>query len=547
MFPILFACVLGRASHSIFVWRLERGERIGVLDILAGSTSLTSAVVSQLKLRMLSIFGICLVAIWALSPIGGQVRLRQMSLGHSTTTNAASFTYMVQKKYLGRFDTTDRVSLYPALSAVFNAALLGPPETKASPRDAWGDVKTPKLEDYEASDSVDDGGWYNIKDHDAVYTSLVGIPFAGIEDGGAIDYTTHIEARYLHLHCPEVCMNIDPSSRHDRPSYENFTGPGAQIFTWDDTRARNRSNVGDLKPLSFTYNDRGATRTSRCSLTTTYIEVKVSCATSKTCLVANPRRSRLDHPPAAYNLLDTPTGGWQNWSYFAGWFVKAMDGHDSLPTAVQGYLLDPDYPALTPSVLRFGMKAEKVPSDLYATRLGQLMNIYWECMQATYAIPGGRNDKTAAMGDNLTDADRYGLAYTATSQGTKDTVEDVIVIHGVWSVALIIASTAMIIASLVPPVIRHYLTRGPDVMLNVSSLATRDNPFVALPVSGPPMDATDRARLVKIREFASATLSQRVMLGGLLSEHSIHWVFPVSSLFGGGVCMSELNSTLLPS
>lgn len=196
------------------------------------------------------------------------------------------------------------------------------------------------------------------------------IPIAGIGDVGAIDYTTNIEARYFHLNCPEVCMNIDPSSGHDRPSYENFTGPGAQIFTWDDTRARNRSKVGDLKPLSFTYNDRGVTGTSRCSLTTTYVEAKVSCATSKTCLVANIRRSRLDHSPAAYTLLDTPTGSWQNWYYFAEWFVKAMDGHNSVPTAVQGYLLDPDYPALTPSVLRFDLKPKKVPNDLYATRLG---------------------------------------------------------------------------------------------------------------------------------------------------------------------------------
>ena len=140
------------------------------------------------------------------------------------------------------------------------------------------------------------------------------------------------------------------------------------------------------------------------------------------------------------------------------------------------------------------------------------MNTYWECMQAIYAIPGGLNDKTAAMGDNLTDANRNGLAYTATSPGTKNTVEHVIVAHVVWSMALFIASTAMIIASLVPPVIRHYFTRGPDVMLNVSSLATRDNPFVALPVGGSSMDATDRARLVK---------DQRVRFGDVIAEGDV--------------------------
>ena len=46
VFPILFACVVGRAAHAVLLWRLERGERIGVLDLLAGSTSLTSTVTS---------------------------------------------------------------------------------------------------------------------------------------------------------------------------------------------------------------------------------------------------------------------------------------------------------------------------------------------------------------------------------------------------------------------------------------------------------------------------------------------------------------------
>lgn len=194
VFPILFACVLGRASHSILMWRLERGERNGVLDILAGSTSLTSTVTSQLKLRMISILGLDLVAIWALSPVGGQACLRQMSQGHNITTHAASFTYMVQKNYLGRFDTTDRVSLYPALSAVFNAALLGPPEVKSSPRDAWGNVKIPRPEDYGHSRLADDGGWFDTKGRPLFYASLLRVPIYGTGTSkttyGIVNYTT---------------------------------------------------------------------------------------------------------------------------------------------------------------------------------------------------------------------------------------------------------------------------------------------------------------------------------------------------------------------
>jgi hypothetical protein len=45
VFLMLSSAVLGRVTHSILVWRLERGECIGVLGVLAGSNSLTSAMI----------------------------------------------------------------------------------------------------------------------------------------------------------------------------------------------------------------------------------------------------------------------------------------------------------------------------------------------------------------------------------------------------------------------------------------------------------------------------------------------------------------------
>lgn len=50
------------------LWGIETGQRIAVLDTLAGSTSLTSTVVSQVHLRRVSYVGLGLVAIWMLSP-----------------------------------------------------------------------------------------------------------------------------------------------------------------------------------------------------------------------------------------------------------------------------------------------------------------------------------------------------------------------------------------------------------------------------------------------------------------------------------------------
>ena len=49
--PIMLAAVLGRASRYCLSWRLEQGEALGVLDLLASSTTVTSVLLSQLVLR----------------------------------------------------------------------------------------------------------------------------------------------------------------------------------------------------------------------------------------------------------------------------------------------------------------------------------------------------------------------------------------------------------------------------------------------------------------------------------------------------------------
>ncbi len=59
------------------------------------------------------------------------------------------------------------------------------------------------------------------------------------------------------------------------------------------------------------------------------------------------------------------------------------------------------------------------------------------------------------------------------------------------------ASVVLIIASLVSPLIRFFLMNGPELAMNISSLAIRDNPHVLLPDSGTFLDAADRARLVR--------------------------------------------------
>jgi hypothetical protein len=476
--PILFACVVGRASHAILIWRLGRGEKIGTLDMLASSTSLTNTFTSQVKLRILSILGVGLLALWTLSPFGGQACLRQMSTSENVTTHDFPFVYFApagDTRYLGMASNN---SQYAIVDSTFISALLASAATKASPRDPWGNVKIPKIEDYESTTVSDEDGWF---DHDLnrttnVYASLVGVPMNWPGAPSNASFAMTIETAYLSLDCPIV----------GRPQNDDLL-KGPFVATWNGTGSsvyiKNMADVrqpGDatLEPLSFVYWDWG-TQASQCSLTTTYIEARVQCSSASACGVSRLRRSKLNHRAPEHTLLDR-----RSKENFFEHFTGLMHEYAPYTTPVQNYLIIPDNPV--PYVRQ---PENHIPTnDVFATRLGQLMNGYWSCLQGYTTIAAG-----VPIGTDTLIQDVY---VTSASNGTYSTSEAVIQAHYAWVVTLAVASMAMIIASLVSPLAR-YFQKSPDLMLNISSLATRDSPFMALPPSGSFLGASDRARLVK--------------------------------------------------
>jgi hypothetical protein len=202
VFPILFALILGRATHTILRWRLERGERIGVLDTLAASTSLTSTVVSQFQLRAISTFGIVLISVWALSPIGGQASIRQMTIGINNTTQLSDFDYFVHNGYFYGFLGTSRDSIWELVNTQFVSAIISSKASKSSWVDIWGNVRVPRIEHYEAKTAPDSEGWFDtVGGSPDSYTSAIGIPMSGMNSTGFVDYRTSIQTPYFQTTC----------------------------------------------------------------------------------------------------------------------------------------------------------------------------------------------------------------------------------------------------------------------------------------------------------------------------------------------------------
>ncbi|KAJ8115281.1 hypothetical protein OPT61_g3031 [Boeremia exigua] len=212
VFPVLFALIVGRATHTVLRWRLERGESIGVLDTLAASTSLTSTLVSQFHLRAISLYGNILVSVWMLSPIGGQASIRQMTIGMRSTTESTSFDYFIHNGHnLYSFVSGAGYTNNPQ-SSIANTILIGGiigSLTTTSTVDTWGNVKIPRIEYYESKAVPDNEGWLNTAfGSPESYSSMIGIPISGTNATQFINYKMTIQTSYIQTEC-----SVTPKSK----------------------------------------------------------------------------------------------------------------------------------------------------------------------------------------------------------------------------------------------------------------------------------------------------------------------------------------------
>ena len=83
------------------------------------------------------------------------------------------------------------------------------------------------------------------------------------------------------------------------------------------------------------------------------------------------------------------------------------------------------------------------------------------------------------------------------SSRNKSRSTQIVVTHKPWEVILCIASTVLMFASLISPIVHHFLIEGTEIMINISSLATRSNPHIPLPDGGTFLEASDPARILK--------------------------------------------------
>ncbi|KAF9894904.1 hypothetical protein FE257_004526 [Aspergillus nanangensis] len=90
---------------------------------------------------------------------------------------------------------------------VYIGSLMQSRDTKAGPRDQWGNVKIPRIDPLASSTKADSDGWMSIGDNEGVesYSSLLGLPIVGLQDvqaKGDLQFT--LETTYIDLSCPSI-------------------------------------------------------------------------------------------------------------------------------------------------------------------------------------------------------------------------------------------------------------------------------------------------------------------------------------------------------
>lgn len=497
--------MIGRAVKALLLLRLDQGERLRVLDSLAGGASLVSTLMTSIELRALTAATLALLLIWSFSPLGSQSVLRVIAtsvLSHNTTE---TYNYMNVSGYPPWLFDYRRQGAASITMTLFTASLISSWNSKRLPTDPWGNVKVPFLEPIEQHGD-NKSGWYEVGQRvseQAEYASLIGIPIASIADGQySKDFT--FETSYWWLDCPQI-GNVAQPAESDL-SWMSITGStGFTLSTLG------RPLVNDTA-RPFVITTRAGNMTARpevlfgamCFMRTTYVEARVHCNKSSCCTSAL-RRSRLTHPSETWTVFDV--GDNEILEFFAlqlgASFLAATSDYPGLPTMFHYYLADPSASVVgvpdNDTYYEVALKVANITAEDFAIRFGQLLNTYWVAMVGYLTISNGAAELTADSTPWTTQA------YAADSgepylnaTGTRTKQFEAIQCHYAWLASLLTASFLLFCTSFMPTAV-HLVKRTPDISLNISSMV-RDNPRVEKPLgraSNSTLDASDQARMWK--------------------------------------------------
>ncbi len=418
--PIAFAFIVGRAIRNYAHWRLQEGDKVGRLDFLYGSTTVTSTLTTMIDLRRFGVLELLLAVVWALSPLGGQAILRVLSFETNQTTSTMRVEYvnMTNSSFPDVFTGHDYGGFAIPVNSLFLSSLGAPASIRNSSMDTWGNLMVPMLEYLPQYTNNSSQEWLRVDNvsNTPTYAGFIGVPTANIPI--TLNSSFNIETSYWNIQCPDigfvkrVDMN-DTFATMQGPSNASCAPVGCETaFSWGafaalpsqsgrtgTARCNWTDTARQFQYLSWDQDFNGTA--ANCSITTSYVDLVVA-RDGWTCVTEAIRPSTRPHLPQTHTVFDDCTLNpypWL-WQYFStlfgslgGLYSTSSEGTSATqgqtrsgsPANLQFYLADPSQ-ALNVSFAEDMPSLWTVDPRAFSIRMTQLFNSYWMATVATEAL-----------------------------------------------------------------------------------------------------------------------------------------------------------------
>jgi hypothetical protein len=449
------------------------------------SQSVWGTVESQLLMQRLTIVGVNLLFLWALSPLGGQASLRLMQRDVKevyTTTKLRYMTTGPAATMWGLSSTYIDSGKFADAGALYTAALMAPLANKVGSQDPWGNVKIPNLEALNSSTDAD--GWVvvspNLSSPEA-YSSLVGLPIVGLPQTGGSNFS--LQYTYLSVDCTSFSQSPYPGNNGSTNTFNtNHTKleelvPG-QVWTdkatdspfgnsnevrtsffMDTTRSfpggvksgddqdvykgrldgffgnYNRSLMPEselttnrklvyVSQYSTAYEEsKFGLNIATCSLSQKHVEASIQCQ-GRACATAKIRNSRTDERPSALTGLEHGTIMF----WFAKQFPRAISFNvGSSPT--EHFLANT---SISPFVQQVGhitsdiayTNLSLISKDIFSKRLSLAMNTFYQATVQPTGYFGNLPQNLSLYGPDTVPATDINVYLPANLSATNHTFTD---------------------------------------------------------------------------------------------------------------------------
>ncbi|KAH7419391.1 hypothetical protein BKA64DRAFT_15773 [Cadophora sp. MPI-SDFR-AT-0126] len=539
LFPICFSAVVGSLMVKVACWQLEKGASLGLLERLVGSRTVGGTIITQARLRSITLVSFGLVFLWLLSPLGSQSVLRILSTSTESSTSKSDIAYFNSRQASQASSPTFN-SWFSAFAAMFSSALLSPEAAKNSSMDIWGNVRIPFFSSLSDIDP-DDNGWKQIPklNYIATYTSLFGIPIARLPIGNT---TLNIESTYMQLDCSNITSQVVRGLNFfTNPGLISTAGPFnssqnvSATTTWamgyvgaDVTSLLPNSSIHSLDNLPadtaakaflpglFVYQDftgRQNVTSVYCVPSQVYVESTIRCDKSSAsipadCAVTAQRLSLLPHMPTTLttfsilstflsltSLLPSTTPSPNNIDLMQNYLIKPFSNTyiQSTPTVSQSPISSTDT-----NTNENESRLLSVPLKDISRRLSQIINTF---LQGT--LPNAtsylKHDITTlptfitANTSTLLSSQISALSPTLTVPSQLLTLTSTFSISWLWASLFLFSTLSMLLSALFEAFLsRQTLMRG--YLSYVSSLC-RESQYVSFPAGGVGMDGLERSRM----------------------------------------------------